>query len=413
MRSSPAHGAVSRRTLFAYFARLGVTGFGGPLAHVAMMEEGTVRRRAWVTPEEFASGVAVCQMLPGPVSTQLSIYIGYLKGGLAGALAAGAGFVLPAYLLVVALSSFYWRYGTLPAAGSLLLGVNAAVIALIAAAALRMARPVARGPAGILIVAAAFTARAGFGIDEAIVLIAAGAAGALVAAPDPSPPRDPAGVAGSPPGARAVGAILAVIGLLAGGVTATAAAAALTAGPGSAAAGADASIYSLAACCLKAGALLFGGGYVIVPLMESQVVSRYGWMTRSEFIDGVAIGQMTPGPILLTVAFVGYRVAGWLGSAVATISAFLPSFLWILLCAPQVPRLHRWRRTRGFLAAVTPAAVGTIAASAWSLGRASIAGAPAAVIAAAVFLLAVRGRVNTSLLLLAAAAAGGVVGAIS
>lgn len=398
--------APTPRALAAYFARLGLTGFGGPLAHVAMIEEGVVRRRGWLTPVEFADGLALSQMLPGPVSTQIGIYVGWVRAGLAGAVLSGIAFILPAYLILLALSALYWRYGALPAVASLFYGLNPAVIGLIVAAAWRMARSGGGGGRAALLAAAAFAARVALRLDEVLVLLAAGALGALLPPPDSEGPGAGAPGPVAPAseargGRRAPGALLstAPAGPAAAVVSAgvTGAAAAVTAG---------AALLPLAAFCFKVGAFLFGGGYVIVPLMESYVVDERAWMTRPQFLDGIALGQVTPGPILITAAFVGYRAAGIAGSAVATAAIFLPSFLWILACAPQLPRLRRWRRARGFLAAVNPAVVGTIAASAWSLGRASIADAPTAVIAAAALWLSARGRADAALLLAASAAAG-------
>jgi chromate transporter len=386
----PASGRTSLGALAGYFLRLGLTSFGGPPAHIAMMEEGVVTRRRWVSPAQFAEGLAVCQMLPGPVSTQLGIYVGYLRGGVAGACLAGIGFLLPAYLILVALSALYWRYGSVPAFGSVFYGLNPAVIALILAAAWRLARSGVRGAPAATVATAAGAARAALGVSELHILLAAGVLGALLPALNRaedslgSPP--PEGEGGDGTGARApsTGGGLAAVAVPAAGAL----------------------LLPLAVFFFKVGAFVFGGGYVIVPLMESHVVDRMGWMSRAEFLDGVALGQVTPGPVLITAAFVGYRVAGIAGSAVATAAIFLPSFLWVLALAPRLARLRRWRRMRGFLSAATPAAVGLIAVSAWSLGRACIIDAPTAVIAATALVLALRRGARPALLILGAAAAG-------
>ena len=402
----PASGRTSLAALAGYFLRLGVTSFGGPPAHIAIMEEGLVTRRRWVSPTQFAEGLAVCQMLPGPVSTQLGIYVGYLRGGVAGACLAGIGFILPAYLILVALSALYWRYGSVPAFGSAFYGLNPAVIALILTAAWRLARSSVRGAPAAAVAAAACAVRAAGGASELYILLAAGVVGALFpslneAAGTPGSPP-PEGEGGDGTGARApsTGRGLAAVAV----PHAAAAARPVLAAFVSAAGGAL--LLPLTVFFFKVGAFVFGGGYVIVPLMESHVVDRMGWMSRTEFLDGVALGQVTPGPILITAAFVGYRVAGIAGSAVATAAIFLPSFLWVLAFAPRLARLRRWRRMRGFLSAANPAAVGLIAASAVSLGRASIVDAPTAVIAAAALVLALRRGARPVLLILGAAAAG-------
>jgi chromate transporter len=385
-------------SLARYFLRLGFTSFGGPLAHIAMMEDGVVRRRRWLRPEEFAEGLALCQMLPGPASTQLGIYIGYLKCGMSGAVLAGVAFILPAYLILTALSSLYLRYGSVPQVSAVFYGLIPAVVALVAGAGWRIARSTVRGWRGVIVAAAACAVRLGFGVDEVLILLAAGLLGARWPAPAaPAGPPDPRPSGGraeggvASPGALASGALLGTLG---------AASAGLLAGCGGPV------LLRLAAICSKAGAFVFGGGYVIVPLLESQVVDACGWLSRTQFLDGVALGQITPGPILITAAFVGFQAAGVLGSALAAGAIFLPSFLWILACAPQIPRLRRWRWVQGFLAAVNPAVVGIIAASAWTLGRAAIVDLPGALIAVAVLALAAAARVDSALLAAGAGLAG-------
>jgi chromate transporter len=389
---------AGRLALTAFFLRLGFTSFGGPLAHIAMLEEGVVRRRRWLRPDEFAEGLALCQMLPGPVSTQLGIYIGYLKGGAGGAALAGLAFILPAYLILVALSALYAQYGSMPQISSIFYGLVPAVVALVAAAGWRIARSTVRGWRGAIVAAAACAVRLALGVDEVLILLAAGLLGVRWAPSsppgEPPAPRAPgkhsAPGAGAP-GALAPGMILGVLGAASSGALAA------CGGP---------VLIRLAAICFKAGAFVFGGGYVIVPLLESQVVDACGWMSRTQFLDGVALGQITPGPILITAAFVGFRAAGVLGSSLATAAIFLPSFLWILACAPQIPRLRRWRRMQGFLAAVNPAVVGIIAASAGSLGKAAIVDPPGALIAVAVLGLATVARVDSALLAIGAGVAG-------
>jgi chromate transporter len=360
-----------------------------------MMEDGVVRRRRWLRPDEFAEGLALCQVLPGPASTQLGIYIGYLKGGVSGAVLSGLSFILPAYLILIALSALYWKYGNVPQVSSVFYGLVPAVVALVAAAGWRIARSTVRGWRGAAAAAACCAVRLALGLDEALILLAAGLLGAF--RPPPAAPGDPRPLRGS--GGAAASAALAP-GLAAGalgGAGPAAGALAPCGGP---------VLIRLAAICFKAGAFVFGGGYVIVPLLESQVVDACGWISRTQFLDGVALGQITPGPILITAAFIGYGAAGIPGSALATAAIFLPAFLWILACAPQISRLRRWRRMRGFLAAVQPAVVGILAASVWSLGRAAIVDPPSALIAVAVLGLATAARVDSSLLAIGAGAAG-------
>ena len=402
------------RTIAAYFTRLGFTAFGGPLAHIAMMEEQTVRKRGWLSGRQFADALALCQLLPGPVSTQLAIHIGYLRGGFPGAIAAGTGFILPAFFMMLGLSFLYWRYGSLPAVSALFYGLNPAVIALIAAAALRLGRASAHSRAAVACVGTAFLARTLLGIDEILILLGLGMLGAFAPGgftdapgsvpPSSDPPRsDRSGSSLDRQGdSIRMGTIATAGGVLSGFPL-------LTKATGGAIASGMATgvlLLTMAIFFLKAGAFMFGGGYVIVPLMETFAVEQAVLMNRSQFLDGIALGQVTPGPILITATFVGYRAAGLAGSAVATAAVFLPSFVWILVCVPYLHRLGGWRRGRGFLAAANPAAVGTIAAAAWSLGRSCLIDSATVVIATAVLTLALRGRASSFLLILGAAAAG-------
>ena len=408
MRSTPLG------TIAAYFTRLGFTAFGGPLAHVAMMEEHTVRKRGWLSGQQFAGALALCQLLPGPVSTQLAIHIGYLRGGFPGAVIAGISFILPAFFMMLGLSFLYWRYGSLPAVSALFYGLNPAVIALIVAAALRLGRISATSRAAAACVGAAFLARTVLDIDEILILLGLGMLGAIAPggftdAPgtltSSSNPSQTAGTEAAPyrmEGSSRLTSLGTAGGALLGFPL-------ITKSTGAAVAS-GALILTLAVFFLKAGAFMFGGGYVIVPLMETFAVEQAALMNRSEFLDGIALGQVTPGPILITATFVGYRAAGLAGAAVATAAIFLPSFVWILACAPHLPRLRSWRRGRGFLAAANPAAVGTIAAAAWSLGGACLVDSATVVIATAVLTLALRGRASSFLLILGAAAAGVILG---
>ncbi len=315
------------RDLLVVFGRLGIVGFGGPPAHLAMMETELVRRRGWVSSDEFLDGLALCQILPGPASTQMAIYVGHLRGGIRGAVAAGAGFILPAFALLLGLSWAYVRYGSVPGVTGLFAGIAPAVLAILGAAAYRLASRVLTtwGSAGIA--AAAFAATLAR-MPVAAVLIAAGLLGAWLFGPRPARGRPEI------PGAAMLAAIP------------------LAADPG-----------ALFRFFLKVGALTFGGGFVIVPFIEQEVVERMHWLTSREFLDGLALGQITPGPIVITAAFVGYKVAGFLGAVAATAGMFLPSFVLVLAAAPFLRHLRASPRIRAFLAGVNAAAIGAILAA--------------------------------------------------
>lgn len=318
--------------VFGVFLRLGAVAFGGPLAHLGMMEAEAVQRRQWVSAQRFAEGVAVCQALPGPMSTQLAIWLGYVRAGWFGGLLAGIGFILPAFCILLVLSVLYTRYGSVPSAQDVFYGVNAAVIAIILTTGWRLGRAAVPDVFTGVVLAAAFTATL-MRVELVWILLVAGGLGLLRYGRQRRPPR------------AAIFLFSPLLALLAN---------------------AD-QLLQLAWFFLKAGTFLYGGGFVIVAFIEQGIVGQ-GWLTRREFLDGVALGQITPGPILTTVTFIGYLVAGWAGAFVATIAVFLPSFLFIFAAAPN---LARWRGAEGFqafLKGVNPAVVGEIMASAWSLG---------------------------------------------
>jgi chromate transporter len=336
------------RELATLFLQLGCTGFGGPPAHMALMTEAVVTQRGWLTAEELTEGIALCEMLPGPASTQLGIYIGYCRAGWWGALVAGLCFIAPAWIMVVTLAWAYFRYGALPVVSALFLGVSPVVVAIVLAFCWTLGRklllnnphPWPRWAIAVI----TFLALRYSTLGLLWLFVGAGVAGLLWFGP----------------GWRRLGAIAPV--WLASPLLATLSPEPL----------AVASVWGwerigtygwpLAWFFLRAGTLVFGGGLTIVPLLELEVVQRFGWLTRSEFLHGVAIGQVTPGPVLLTVAVVGYKVAGILGALVATVAAFLPSFGFIGLAAPLLRRSRHNPWFKAFLQGISPAVLGAIAA---------------------------------------------------
>lgn len=347
------------RELARLFLTLGVTGFGGPQAHMALMNEAVVVQRGWLTAEEFTEGIAVCEMLPGPASTQLGIYIGYCRAGWLGALLAGLCFIAPAWVMVVALAWAYFRYGALPAVSALFLGISPAVVAIVLTFCWKLGRKVLLGGDrpwirwAIALGAFGLLRFSTGGILWAFVL--AGLAGLVFFGPRRS----------------ALGAI-GPWGILLPTFVAALPLESLTVasfwgwerihtyGP------------ELISTFLRAGTLVFGGGLTIVPLLELEVVQRLGWLTRPEFLHGVAIGQVTPGPVLLTVAFVGYKVAGVLGALAATVAVFLPSFGFVGLAAPLLRRSRHNPWVRAFLQGITPAVLGAILAVTLPLVQAAL-----------------------------------------
>jgi len=346
------------------FLRLGIVGFGGPQAHIAMQNDEAVVRRGWLTPEEFAQGLAVCEMLPGPASTQMGIYIGYVRSGTIGAIVAGLSFIAPAFLIVVGLSWSYFRWQGVPQLDALFLGIFPVVVAIVAAFCWKLSRKAIKHPAHWAIAIGAFGLAAIVSLDVPWIFLIAGAIGLLLAARLNRSRSDQnqnqsawllplAGVQTLPPFITLTTGLpeaLTVASFWGGDRIAEFA-------------------LPLAGFFLKAGSAIFGGGLTIIPLLESEVVDRFHWLTIDEFISGVAIGQLSPGPVVLTAAFVGYKVAGFLGALVSTVAIFAPSFGFIILAAPLLRRLTQNDRVKAFLQGVTPAVLGTIAASMLPLAR--------------------------------------------
>ncbi|WP_126147076.1 chromate efflux transporter [Synechococcus elongatus] len=323
------------------FLKLGTIGFGGPQAHLAMMEEEAVQRRQWLTPEEFSEGIALCEMLPGPASTQMGIYIGYRQAGWIGGVVSGVCFIAPAFAIVVALAWAYFRFQTVPSVQDLFLGAAPAVTAIIVAFCLRLSQRVLKEPLhwGLAIGALILTL-SGI-LPVFLILLLAGAVSWLWAQRSQSAwlPLLPAAI-----------------------------------GPTDFWGWAQWSERGapLFRFFLETGTFVFGGGLVIIPLLQQQVVQQWQWLTAQQFVDGVAIGQLSPGPVVLTAAFIGFAVAGLSGAATATVGIFLPSFLFILLAAPILQRLRQNRSIQQFLRGVSPAVLGAIAATLWPLARPSL-----------------------------------------
>lgn len=347
--------------LIPLFLKLGSIGFGGPQAHIAMMNDELVVRRNWIAADAFAEGMAICEMLPGPASTQMGIYSGYLRGGQLGALVAGICFIAPAWIIVVGLAWGYFRFQGIPQLDALFLGVSPVVVAIIWAFCWKLGRKtlIDWRKAGIAI--ATFCLTLLTTIPIIVQFLLAGAVGLLFYRPPAASLSERTGSMLLPPSLPALPLLLAsqpveVLTL-------------------SSVLGAERIgefFLPLTLFFLKVGSFIFGGGLVIIPLLETEVVEQLHWLTTQEFINGVAIGQLSPGPVVLTAAFVGYKVAGVLGALVSAIAIFTPSFAFIMLAAPLLQRLRRSAGVRAFLQGVTPAVVGAIAAASWPLFRTAV-----------------------------------------
>ncbi len=360
------------REVAALFLKLGVIGFGGPTAHIAMMEEEVVRRRRWLSREHFLDALAVTNMVPGPNSTEMAIHLGYLRAGVLGGVVAGLCFIGPAFLLMLVLSWAYVQYGTLPAVGALFWGVKPVVVAIIIAAAYRLARNALTSPWLIALAALAGLGAALQPGSEVWLLLGAGLLGYLLT--------------GWRPGLRLAVPLAAPLAL---------------------AVAAPSPLLALAWVCFKTGAFLFGGGYVMIPLMEPEVVNTYGWLTHQQFLDGIALGQSTPGPIVITATFVGYLTAGLAGAVVATVAIFLPAFVIVLAgTGPFTRRLRHWQPAQRFLKGVNAAVVGTIVAASLPLARAALVDPLSVILGLGALVALVRFRVDTLPLIVGGAALG-------
>ena len=387
--AAPSH-RTSLRELARLFLTLGATAFGGPAAHVALMEDEVVRRRQWLTRAQFLDYLGATNLIPGPNSTELAIHIGHARAGWPGLVVAGACFILPAALIVGVIAWAYVRYGALPQAAGLLYGVKPVVIAVVLQALWGLGRSAVKSPPLAALGAAALVAAA-LGAHELAVLVAAGAAAAVLLR-SRTPAADARGGRGAaawwlaaPPAAQ----------------TAATASAAVATG-----AAAPFGLWALFGAFAKIGGVPFGSGYVLLAFLRADLVERLGWLTERQLLDAVAVGQVTPGPVFTTATFVGYVLGGPAGAAAATVGIFLPAFVFVALSGPLVPRLRRSPTAGAVLDGVNVASLALMAVVAAQLARAALVDPLTVVLAAVSALLLVRWRVNSAWLVLGGAAAG-------
>jgi chromate transporter len=378
---TPPSGAApaTRGTLAAYFLRLGATGFGGPVVLVERMQRDLQEDRGWCSAAEYKEGLALAQLAPGPLAAQLAMYIGWTRGGVPGATLSGVAFVLPSFVMVLAISAAYLRFGGLPWMQGAFYGIGAAVIAVIASSAWRLARRTAGSDRllwGVLGVNAAVTAWAG---TESLALL--GASGLVVLL-----------VRATPRAPRAVAAAVVLPAWLVSGLH------------GAAPAG---TLATLTGFFAKAGTVVFGSGLAILPFLHGGVVLDMRWLTERQFLDAVAVSMITPGPVVITVAFIGYLVAGPLGACATAIAVFVPTWLAVVLVARSFRRVAQNRQLRAAVDGVTAAATGAIVGAAIVLGRRALVDVTTSVVfvCALVVVLWAR-RVPEPLLIVAAGIAG-------
>lgn len=387
--SVPAPERSSLRELAAFFLRLGTTAFGGPAGHIAMMEDELVRRRKWLSREKFLDLLGASNLIPGPSSSELAIHIGYLRGGWAGLLIAGVCFILPAACMVCALAWAYVRFGKLPATSALLYGVKPVVIAVILQALWGLGRTALKARF-LVVVGVVSVALAALGLHPLLLLVIAGAS-AVLADQIVRAMRSVRAASLSP---------LAALRSLARSF------APLATASGAATIAAPFSLGGLFLVFLKIGAVVFGSGYVLLAFLRADLVDHRGWLTDSQLVDAVAIGQVTPGPVFTTATFVGYLLGGARGAIVATIGIFLPAFLLVAASGPLVPRIRQSKAAGAFLDGVIVASLALMAVVTWQLARASITDAVTILIAVASLVALLRFRVNSAWLVLLGAIAG-------
>jgi chromate transporter len=361
------------------FLKLGVLGFGGPAAHVAMMEDEVVRRRRWLDRERFLDLLGAANLVPGPNSTELAIHLGHQRAGWRGLVVAGACFILPAFAIVLGCAWAYLRFGTLPAVQGLLYGVKPVMIAVVLQALWGLGRVAARRPA-VAAAGALSLVAAALGLHELLVLLASGSAlGALA-------------LARRGRGGRTAASLLLPL-IVAPGGAATAAAAPF-------------GLSSLFLFFLKVGSVLYGSGYVLLAFLRADLVHRWGWLTEGQLLDAVAVGQVTPGPVFTTATFVGYVLGGLPGAGLATIGIFLPSFFFVAVSGPLVPRLRRSPVAAAFLDGVNSASLALMALVTAQLARAAVVDSATLGLALAAAVLLIRFRVSSAWLVPAGALAG-------
>jgi chromate transporter len=340
--SAPPDSPHPIRELVHYFLRLGLLGFGGPVALVGQMERELVTERGWLTKEQMREAIAVCQSLPGPLAIQVGIYIAYLRGGFWGAWAGGWAFIVPNFVIVAALGALYVHFGGLSLVTAIFYGVSPAVIALILHSCYRLAKLGMEDWLQWALAAVCFVVTVVLQAEVALLFIGAGIIGILYYGRFWQ--RAPTLLAAAPLAPLAPAAPVASASTLT----------------------------KLFLFFLKAGALTFGSGLVIVPFLQQGVVQQYGWLNERDFLVAVAVGMISPGPVVITATFVGYLVAGFSGALAATIGIFLPSFLLVLVAAPLLARHRSNRNVQGFVKGAYAAAIGTILGACVLLGRIAI-----------------------------------------
>jgi chromate transporter len=366
---------VRIRDLVLYFLRLGALGFGGPVALVGQMEKELVQEKKWLTKEEMREGIAVCQSMPGPLAIQVGIYISYLRGGFWGAWVGGWAFILPNFIIVATFGALYTYFGGLSPVTAIFYGVAPAVIALIFSSCYSLAKLGMEDRLQWVIATVCFVVTVAVQAEVALLFVASGIAGIAYY------------------GSLFRGKAVPSLPLLAAvSVTAPTTAGSI--------------LGKLLLFFLKAGSLTFGSGLVIVPFLEKGLVQQTGWLDERQFLVAVAMGMISPGPVVITATFVGYLVAGFWGSLVSTVGIFFPSFLFVLLVAPILVRNRENLNVKGFVKGAYAAAIGTILGACVLLGKIAVGDWLTALLALFSLVVLVRWKISNPVLVAVTAVIG-------
>src|SRR6202158_4483921 len=367
------------RDLLLYFLRLGTLGFGGPIALAGYMQRDLVESRRWVSKQDYLEGLAFSQLSPGPLAAQLAMYLGWLRAGAFGATLVGIAFISPSFLMVLALAALYVHYGSLPWIQGMFYGIGAAVIAIIVRSAIKLVRTTVGRDwllwaiFGLIALTTAWTKS-----EIVWLFVLCGIIGVLIKAPPRFSPSASAMVFG--------GFDRLLTGIYGPAPLAT--------------------VGALFLFFLKAGAFVFGSGLAIVPFLYGGVVEKFHWLTEQQFVDAVAVAMITPGPVVITAAFIGYLVAGPVGAFVAAWAVFAPPYFIVVLAAPYYRRFAQNRQVKAFVGGVTAAAVGAIAGAAFILGKRALTDLPTLTIAVVTLGLLTFRKIPEPVLILAAGVAG-------
>jgi chromate transporter len=383
---APAARRAAVRQVAGLFTKLGLIAFGGPAAHLGLMEDEVVRRRQWLTHQEFLDLIGATNLIPGPNSTEMAIHIGYRRAGWPGLVAGGACFILPAMVMVMAIAWAYVRFGKLPQVEGVLYGVKPVIMGVIAQALWSLGRKAIKTRWLALLGLAAVVLNVA-GVNELVVLFGAGV---LMAA----------GQGAFNFSKHHAGLWLAMPGKYAGLSVTTALAA------GTAAGAAPFSLTALFLFFLKVGAVLFGSGYVLLAFLRADLVERWHWLTENQLLDAVAVGQITPGPLFTTATFIGYLLGGPVAGVLATVGIFLPAFVFVALSGPLLPKVRASATAGAVLDGINAASLALMAVVTWQLGAAALVDWLTVLLAIGAGVLLLKFRLNSAWLVLGGAAAG-------